>query len=91
MRKKNSPGYAIEYSQTYSYNDPLHKTAVTRVVNPSLNQTVDYSYDTAGNMIGRNGENLEYNPFQKLKRMNTQNGETMRFDYDFTGTRIRKT
>ncbi|RHX83311.1 hypothetical protein, partial [Leptospira stimsonii] len=25
------------------------------------------------------------------KRMNTQNGETMRFDYDFTGTRIRKT
>ncbi|MBM9499018.1 VCBS repeat-containing protein [Leptospira sp. 201903071] len=77
-------------TQTYSYTDPLHKTAVTRVVNPTLNQIVDYSYDVAGNMIGRNGESLEYNPFQKLKKMNTQNGETMTFDYDFSGTRIRK-
>ncbi|PJZ53960.1 hypothetical protein CH380_08160 [Leptospira adleri] len=78
-------------TQTYSYNDPLHKTAVTRVVNAAINQIVDYSYDSAGNMIGRNGESMEYNSFQKLKKMNTQNGETMTFDYDFSGTRIRKT
>ncbi|TGK15106.1 RHS repeat-associated core domain-containing protein [Leptospira stimsonii] len=78
-------------AQTYSYTNAQHKTAVTRVVNPNSNLIVDYAYDGSGNMIGRNGETMEYNPFQKLKRMSTQNGDTIQFDYDFSGTRIRKT
>lgn len=78
-------------NQTYSYTNPQHKTAVTRMVNPALNQTIDYAYDGSGNMIGRNEETMTYDPFQKLKRMNTQNGEAITFDYDFSGTRIRKT
>ncbi|TGK05087.1 type IV secretion protein Rhs [Leptospira semungkisensis] len=74
---------------TYSYANSSHKNAVTRVV--GQNTSYDYSYDESGNVISRSGENYAYNSFQKLESIVTADQETILFDYDFTGTRIRKT
>ncbi|PJZ78794.1 RHS repeat-associated core domain-containing protein [Leptospira neocaledonica] len=73
---------------TYSYNDSSHKNAVTQVVGDDITYT--YSYDLSGNAINRNGETIEYNPFQKVKNIQTADQGLISFDYDFTGTRIRK-
>ncbi|TGK07513.1 type IV secretion protein Rhs [Leptospira semungkisensis] len=74
---------------TYTYGDPSHKNAVTQVNNNGTIYT--YAYDASGNVVNRNGNAFSYNPFQKLKSMQTDGGDTVTFDYDFTGTRIRKT
>ncbi|TGK00144.1 type IV secretion protein Rhs [Leptospira langatensis] len=74
---------------TYSYTNQSHKNAVSRVV--GQNTSYDYSYDSSGNVISRSGENFTYNSFQKLKSLTTADQDTILFDYDFTGTRIRKT
>ncbi len=74
---------------TYSYADAAHKNAVTKVIGENI--TYDYAYDDSGNVTNRNDSTFVYDPFQKLKRMDTENQETILFDYDFTGTRIRKT
>ncbi|TGL64638.1 RHS repeat-associated core domain-containing protein [Leptospira sarikeiensis] len=76
-------------NQNYSYENPSHKNAVTRVQGQNL--SYEYSYDGSGNIISRNGEEFVYDPFQKLKEIHTEDQETIRFDYDFSGTRIRKT
>lgn len=73
---------------TYSYGDTTHKNAVTQVTGENTSYT--YSYDLSGNVINRNGEILDYEPFQKLKSIQTSEKGTITFDYDFTGTRIRK-
>ncbi|TGL59515.1 RHS repeat-associated core domain-containing protein [Leptospira sarikeiensis] len=74
---------------TYSYGDSSHTNAVTQVAENATTYT--YSYDASGNMVNRNGLSLAYDPFQKLKRIETTDQGTINFDYDFTGTRIRKT
>ncbi|MEI7014070.1 RHS repeat-associated core domain-containing protein [Leptospira licerasiae] len=76
-------------NSTYIYGDALHKNAVTQVNSSDTSYT--YSYDASGNVTNRNGDVFHYDPFQKLKQIDTESGETVRFDYDFTGTRIRKT
>nr|WP_244244789.1 RHS repeat-associated core domain-containing protein [Leptospira koniambonensis] len=73
---------------TYSYADSSHKNAVTQVIGDI--DTYTYSYDLSGNVINRNGETIEYGPFQKVKSIHTEDQGTISFDYDFTGTRIRK-
>ncbi|PJZ25419.1 type IV secretion protein Rhs [Leptospira hartskeerlii] len=73
----------------YSYENPSHKNAVTKVT--GQNNSYQYSYDGSGNIISRNGESFHYNPFQKLKEIQTEDQDSIRFDYDFSGTRIRKT
>ncbi|TGM88433.1 RHS repeat-associated core domain-containing protein [Leptospira licerasiae] len=73
----------------YSYENPSHKNAVTKVA--GQNQSYQYSYDGSGNIISRNGENFRYDPFQKLKEIRTEDQDSIRFDYDFSGTRILKT
>ncbi|TGK42275.1 RHS repeat-associated core domain-containing protein [Leptospira andrefontaineae] len=74
---------------TYSYENPSHKNAVTKVT--GQNHSYQYSYDGSGNIISKNGESFRYDPFQKLKEIQTEDQESIRFDYDFSGTRIRKT
>lgn len=74
---------------SYSYENPSHKNAVTKVT--GQNHSYQYSYDGSGNIISRNGENFHYDPFQKLIEIQTEDQDSIRFDYDFTGTRIRKT
>lgn len=76
-------------SLIYAYGDSSHKNAVTQVLDGNTSYT--YSYDPSGNVINRNGEIIEYGPFQKLKSINTADQGTIAFDYDFTGTRVRKT
>ncbi|GBF38276.1 RHS repeat-associated core domain protein [Leptospira johnsonii] len=73
----------------YSYENPSHKNAVTKVT--GQNQSYQYSYDGSGNIISKNGESFRYDPFQKLKEIKTEDQDSIRFDYDFSGTRIRKT
>ncbi|PKA16554.1 RHS repeat-associated core domain-containing protein [Leptospira haakeii] len=74
---------------SYTYENPSHKNAVTKVT--GQNQSYQYSYDGSGNIISRNGENFHYDPFQKLREIQTEDQDSIRFDYDFSGTRIRKT
>lgn len=74
---------------SYLYENPSHKNAVTKVT--GQNHSYQYSYDGSGNIISRNGENFRYDPFQKLKEIQTEDQDSIRFDYDFSGTRIRKT
>ncbi|WP_244283113.1 RHS repeat-associated core domain-containing protein [Leptospira neocaledonica] len=73
----------------YSYENPSHKNAVTKVT--GQNQSYQYSYDSSGNIISKNREGFRYDPFQKLKEIDTEDQDSIRFDYDFSGTRIRKT
>ncbi|EMJ97230.1 MULTISPECIES: RHS repeat-associated core domain-containing protein [unclassified Leptospira] len=73
----------------YSYENPSHKNAVTRVA--GQNHSYQYSYDGSGNIISKNGESFRYDPFQKLKEIQTEDQDRIKFDYDFSGTRIRKT
>ncbi|WP_246839182.1 RHS repeat-associated core domain-containing protein [Leptospira wolffii] len=73
----------------YSYSDPAHRSAVTRVTGENV--STNYTYDSSGNITNRNGDSFYYDPFQKIKRIDTENQESIRFDYDFTGTRILKT
>ncbi|WP_083244205.1 RHS repeat-associated core domain-containing protein [Leptospira tipperaryensis] len=71
----------------YSYNGSnVH--AVTRITSPQGTQL--YSYDSSGLMTNRDGDTLEYNPMGKLQRILTKDGEVMTFDYDYKGSRIRK-
>ncbi|WP_207796119.1 RHS repeat-associated core domain-containing protein, partial [Leptospira ellisii] len=74
--------------RSYSYGDIAHPNAVTHV--SSAGYVGDYGYDASGNMISRNGSVLEYDGFQKLKRMITTDHGTIEYGYDFTGTRIKK-
>ncbi|MGJ4788954.1 FG-GAP-like repeat-containing protein [Leptospira koniambonensis] len=74
---------------SYFYENPSHKNAVTKVT--GQNHSYQYSYDGSGNIISRNGESFRYDPFQKLKEIQTEDQDSIRFDYDFSGTRIRKT
>ncbi|MBM9578372.1 type IV secretion protein Rhs, partial [Leptospira sp. 201903070] len=74
--------------KTFSYGDPSHANAVTHVSSPGY--IGDYAYDGAGNMIARNGAVLEYDGFQKMRRMETLEQGTILYDYDFTGSRLIK-
>ncbi|XDD52177.1 RHS repeat-associated core domain-containing protein [Leptospira sp. WS92.C1] len=70
----------------YSYSGSNH--AVTQITSPQ--GTKNYSYDSSGLMTNRDGDALEYDPMGKLQRILTKDGETLTYDYDFTGSRIRK-
>ncbi|TGK23369.1 RHS repeat-associated core domain-containing protein [Leptospira kmetyi] len=74
-------------SSTYSYSGS-NAHAVTHIV--SSQGTQNYSYDSSGLMLNRDGDVLEYDPMGKLQRILTKDGETMTFGYDFKGSRVRK-
>ncbi|PJZ57171.1 RHS repeat-associated core domain-containing protein [Leptospira barantonii] len=74
-------------ANTYSYSGSnLH--AVTQIVSPQGAKT--YSYDSSGLMTNRDGDVLEYDPMGKLQKMITKDGETLTYDYDYKGSRVRK-
>ncbi|EMO33298.1 RHS repeat-associated core domain protein [Leptospira santarosai str. HAI821] len=74
-------------SNTYSYGGS-NAHAVTQIVSPQ--GTKIYSYDSSGLMTNRDGDVLEYDPMGKLQKMITKDGETLTYDYDYKGSRIRK-
>lgn len=74
-------------TSTYSYGGSnLH--AVTQIVSPG--GTKNYSYDSSGLMINRDGDTLEYDPMGKLHRILTSDGQVLTYDYDYSGSRVRK-
>ncbi|WP_196219364.1 RHS repeat-associated core domain-containing protein [Leptospira santarosai] len=74
-------------TSTYSYGGSnLH--AVTQIVSPA--GTKNYSYDSSGLMINRDGDTLEYDPMGKLHRILTSDGQVLTYDYDYSGSRVRK-
>ncbi|AGS80659.1 RHS repeat-associated core domain protein [Leptospira phage vb_LkmZ_Bejolso9-LE1] len=74
-------------ASTYSYGGS-NSHAVTQITSPSGTQL--YLYDTSGLMTSRDGDTLEYDPMAKLHRMLTKDGEVMTYDYDYKGSRVRK-
>ncbi|WP_081100677.1 RHS repeat-associated core domain-containing protein [Leptospira weilii] len=74
-------------ASNYSYGGSnLH--AVTQITSPQGTKT--YSYDSSGLMTNRDGDVLEYDPMGKLQRILTKDGETLTYDYDYKGVRVRK-
>ncbi|WP_004462609.1 RHS repeat-associated core domain-containing protein [Leptospira santarosai] len=74
-------------TSTYSYGGSnLH--AVTQIVSPA--GIKNYSYDSSGLMINRDGDTLEYDPMGKLHRILTSDGQVLTYDYDYSGSRVRK-
>lgn len=74
---------------TYSYDNPNHIHSVTKA--NSLNTGIlGYSYDEAGNMVQRNGDNYYYNAQGKLREIVTSGGDRFEYKYDYSGNRIRK-
>nr|PJZ91077.1 hypothetical protein CH379_20695 [Leptospira ellisii] len=74
-------------ASTYSYSGS-NAHAVTRIVSPQGTQ--NYAYDNSGLMTNRDGDALEYDPMGKLQRILTKDGEVVNYDYDYKGSRIRK-
>ncbi len=67
----------------YSYGDPAHKHAATQA------GSALYSYDANGNMLSGPGKSLAWDGENRVSSV-TDNGLTTSFDYDPTGSRIRK-
>ncbi|TGK14294.1 RHS repeat-associated core domain-containing protein [Leptospira stimsonii] len=74
-------------TSNYSYGGSnLH--AVTQITSPQ--GTKIYSYDSSGLMTNRDGDVMEYDPMGKLQRILTKDGDTLTYDYDYNGSRVRK-
>ncbi|PJZ29487.1 RHS repeat-associated core domain-containing protein [Leptospira kmetyi] len=74
-------------ANNYSYNG-TNSHAVTQINSPQGNQI--YSYDNSGLMTNRDGDTLQYDPMGKLQRILTKDSEVITFDYDYKGSRLRK-
>ncbi|WP_165782232.1 RHS repeat-associated core domain-containing protein [Leptospira brenneri] len=73
----------------YSYSNPNHIHATTSVNSPNTG-TMNYVYDSVGNMTSRNGDQILYNALGKIASIDTENGDRFDYDYEYSGNRIKK-
>lgn len=73
----------------YSYSNPNHIHATTSVNSPNTG-TMNYTYDSVGNMTSRNGDHIVYNALGKIASIDTENGDRFEYDYEYSGNRIKK-
>ncbi len=75
---------------TASFGDDLyqytssHPHAVTQI------GTRRFNYDANGNMISDPGRRMYYNAANQMTRVEMQNGSIVSYDYDYTGSRVKK-
>ena len=86
IKKYNPPTVTGTGATTYSYNDDRQLTTVHR---PD-GQNINYSYDTAGRLIGIGNNSYTYDVVTgKMSTVNSGNGETLEYTYD--GSLLTKT
>jgi RHS repeat-associated protein len=74
---------------TLQYSNSNHVHAVTKVSSLQTGDT-NYTYDTTGNLIERNGDVYRYNAMGKLAEITTAGGDVFQYSYDASGNRIKK-
>ncbi|MCE9499587.1 MAG: hypothetical protein K8R21_03670, partial [Leptospira sp.] len=73
---------------TLQYGDGNHVNAVTAA--NSQAGVINYSYDSAGNMVSRNGDAMSYDSFGRLNQIQTSDGKNIVYTYTNGGDRIKK-
>ncbi len=71
---------------TYEYHP---KTHAIRTIRPLNGPHVDYQYDGNGNTLRSLKHQLEYTPFNKVRKVTTQE-QTASFEYDAAFSRVKK-
>lgn len=70
-----------EINQRYNYNDQLQLVSLSGE---------NFSYDDHGNLISGRGRSYQYNSRNQLEEVSMQNGFSIRFGYDYSGSRVKK-
>ncbi|TGM12980.1 hypothetical protein EHQ81_12050 [Leptospira selangorensis] len=73
---------------TLKYQNTSKKNAVTSAI--SSQESFSYIYDDTGKMTNRNGDIFTYDAFGNLTNTSLENGESYKFSYDYSGSRIKK-
>jgi RHS repeat-associated protein len=86
----HSNGNMLQRGQfTLQYSNSNHVHAVTKVSSLQTGDT-NYTYDTTGNLIERDGDVYRYNAMGKLAEITTAGGDVFQYSYDASGNRIKK-
>ena len=95
---KYSPNGNIRYKSdvgNYEYSNPSLPNAVTKITEPNIEPDIipvqtEYEYDKAGNIKKSNNKTYNWDVYNRLIGYN-DNRNTILYDYDFSGNRIKKT
>ncbi len=75
---------------TASFGDDLYQYTSSRPHAVTQIGTRHFDYDANGNMISDPGRHMYYNAANQMTRVEMQNGSVVSYDYDYTGSRVKK-